>query len=87
MIYVLPTLQGVDEIKEFGLVKLLQMAAGSLNDRLPEAREAARSIVFSVYKAFAENEDENPEEAWQSFCQSSLSPIQAQSVIKAVGSQ
>lgn len=80
-------LQGVDEIKEFGLVKLLQMATGSLNDRLPEAREAARSIVFSVYKAFTENEDENPGEAWQSFCQSSLSPIQAQSIIKAVGSQ
>ncbi|KAB2067808.1 hypothetical protein ES319_A09G253600v1 [Gossypium barbadense] len=78
---------GVDEIKEFGLVKLLQMATGSLNDRLPEAREAARSIVFSVYKAFTENEDENPGEAWQSFCQSSLSPIQAQSIIKAVGSQ
>ncbi|GMI72150.1 hypothetical protein like AT4G15830 [Hibiscus trionum] len=77
---------GVEEMKEFGFVTLLQLALDLLNDRLPEAREAARSIVFSVYKAFTENGDENPEEAWQSFCLTSLSPIQAQSVIKVISS-
>ncbi|GMJ14087.1 hypothetical protein like AT4G15830 [Hibiscus trionum] len=77
---------GVEEMKEFGFITLLQMAADLLNDRLPEAREAARSIVFSVYKAFTENEDENPEAAWQNFCLTSLSPIQAQSMIKVISS-
>ncbi|XP_022761221.1 TOG array regulator of axonemal microtubules protein 1-like [Durio zibethinus] len=77
---------GLEEIKEFGLVTLLQMAADLLNDRLPEAREAARSIVFSVHKAFTENEEKNPEEAWQSLCQTNLSPIHAQSMIKVIAS-
>ncbi|XVF62585.1 hypothetical protein PTKIN_Ptkin09bG0020200 [Pterospermum kingtungense] len=78
---------GLEEIKEFGLITLLQMAADLLNDRLPEAREAARSIVFSVYKAFTENEEQDQEEAWQSFCQTNLSPIQAQCMIKVISSQ
>ncbi|KAE8726369.1 putative Pentatricopeptide repeat-containing protein [Hibiscus syriacus] len=77
---------GSEEIGEFGLVLLLQMASDLLNDRLPEAREAARSIVFSVYKAFTENEKSNPGEAWQSFCEKNLSTIQAQSMIKVVSS-
>ncbi|XWS08601.1 hypothetical protein CRYUN_Cryun40dG0015800 [Craigia yunnanensis] len=76
---------GLEEIKEFGLVTLLQMAADLLNDRLPDAREAARSIVFSIYKAFAENEEQN-QEAWQSFCQTNLPPIHAQSMIKVISS-
>ncbi|KAE8698322.1 TOC159 protein [Hibiscus syriacus] len=77
---------GVEEMKEFGFITMLQLAADLLNDRLPEAREAARSIVFSVYKvAFTEDRVENPE-AWQSFCLTSLSPIQAQSVIKVISS-
>ncbi|KAL4272038.1 hypothetical protein GQ457_13G026780 [Hibiscus cannabinus] len=77
---------GSEEIKEFGLVLLLQTASDLLNDRLPEAREAARSIVFSVYKAFTENEKPNLEEAWQSFCEANLSTVQAQSMIKVVSS-
>ncbi|GMI64084.1 hypothetical protein like AT4G15830 [Hibiscus trionum] len=77
---------GSDKIGEFGLVPLLQMASDLLNDRLPEAREAARSIVFSVYKAFSENEKLNPEETWQSFCETNLSTIQAPSMIKVVSS-
>nr|KJB28614.1 hypothetical protein B456_005G060500 [Gossypium raimondii] len=78
---------GSEEIKEFGSVTLLQMASDLLNDRLPEAREAARSIVLSVYEAFTENEKLDTEEDWQSFCQSNLSMIQAQLMIKVVSSQ
>ena len=84
--YYVYQLQGLEEIKEFGLVTLLQMAADLLIDRLPEAREAARSIVFSIYKAFTENEEQN-QEAWQSFCQTNLPPIHAQSMIKVISSQ
>jgi ribosomal protein L11 methylase PrmA len=73
-------------MKEFGLVALVQMAADLLNDRLPEAREAARSVVISVYEAFTENEEQK-QEAWQSFGQSNLPPVQAQSMVKIVPSQ
>ena len=42
----------VETMKDFGLPALLQVAAELLNDRLPEAREAARSIVGSTHAAF-----------------------------------
>lgn len=72
--------QGLEGIKEYGMVSLLQMAAELLNDRLPEAREAARSVLVSLFKAFTENEEQK-QEAWQSFCQSNLA-IHAQSIAK-----
>lgn len=70
-------------MKQYGIVPLLHMASDLLNDRLPEAREAARSIVMGMFKAFTENEEEK-QEAWQSFCQANLSPIHAQSLLKVV---
>ncbi|XP_062108648.1 uncharacterized protein LOC133819409 [Humulus lupulus] len=72
---------GLEGMKEYGLVDLIQIAADLLNDRLPEAREAARSALVSVYNAFIENEEQK-QEAWQKFCQSNLSPIHVQSVFK-----
>ncbi|KAL5541861.1 hypothetical protein UlMin_009571 [Ulmus minor] len=72
---------GFDGMKDYGLVILVQMAVDLLNDRLPEAREAARSVLVSAYNAFTENEDEK-QEAWQSFCQDNLPPIHVQSVVK-----
>lgn len=45
-------LQDVETMKEFGMPALLQVSAELLNDRLPEAREAARSIVTSTHAAF-----------------------------------
>ncbi|KAL5849465.1 hypothetical protein ACOSQ4_007478 [Xanthoceras sorbifolium] len=77
---------GLDGMKEFGMVSLVQMAAELLNDRLPEAREAARSVVISIYNAFTEDEDQK-QEAWQSFCQYNLPPIDAQSIIKIITSR
>ncbi|XP_044486075.1 TOG array regulator of axonemal microtubules protein 1-like [Mangifera indica] len=77
---------GLEEMQEFGLVSLAQISAELLKDRLPEAREAARSTVISMYNAFTENEEQK-QEAWQSFCQSSLPPIDAQSMLKITTSQ
>lgn len=71
---------------EFGLASLLQMAVELLNDRLPEAREAARSMVVSMYERVTENQDQK-QESWQSFCQISLPPAHVQSMIKIVSSQ
>ncbi|KAH7513367.1 hypothetical protein FEM48_Zijuj12G0192600 [Ziziphus jujuba var. spinosa] len=72
---------GLEEMKDYGLVTLVQMGADLLNDRLPEAREAARSVLISTYNVFVENEEQK-QEAWQNFCQSHLSPIQVQSIVK-----
>ncbi|KAH7858195.1 hypothetical protein Vadar_021149 [Vaccinium darrowii] len=77
---------GLEAMEEFGLVPLIQLAADSLNDKLPEAREAARSMVISIYAKLTEKEEEK-QEAWQTFCQSNLSAIHAQSVVKVVSSQ
>ncbi|XP_038896912.1 uncharacterized protein LOC120085119 [Benincasa hispida] len=76
---------GLDEMNQYGIVPLLQMASDLLNDRLPEAREAARNIVMGMFKALTENE-EDKQEAWQSFCQTNLSPVHAQSLLKVVTS-
>ncbi|RVX22145.1 TOG array regulator of axonemal microtubules protein 1 [Vitis vinifera] len=65
---------------------LVQIAAELLNDRLPEAREAARSTVISIYDAFTENEEQK-QESWQNFCQSNLTPLHAQSMVKIISSQ
>lgn len=70
-------------MKEFGLVPLLQIAANLLNDKLPEAREAARSITITLYEAITQNEEEK-QESWQSFCQSNLPAIHALAMVKLV---
>jgi hypothetical protein len=69
----------------FGMEKLIEVAADLVNDRLPEARDAARSIVTSVYEAIIKNvEEEQKMEVWQSFCNSKLTPTNALSVLKIV---
>ncbi|KAI5401421.1 hypothetical protein KIW84_066043 [Lathyrus oleraceus] len=40
-----------EEMEEFGMEKLIEVATDLVNDRLPEARDAARSIATSVYEA------------------------------------
>ncbi|KVH91951.1 hypothetical protein Ccrd_006038 [Cynara cardunculus var. scolymus] len=60
-------------MRDYRLVLLVQMSAELLKDRLPEAREATRSIVLLIYSAVMEEEDESKEEEkqqekWQKFC-------------------
>ncbi|TKY72604.1 heparan-alpha-glucosaminide N-acetyltransferase [Spatholobus suberectus] len=74
---------GHDEMEEFGLAELIEVAADLLNDRLPEARDAARSIATSVYEALTKDAEQKTE-LWQSFCQSKLPPIHALSILKIV---
>ncbi|XP_052208435.1 uncharacterized protein LOC127812144 [Diospyros lotus] len=77
---------GLEPMKEFGLPSMIQLASDLLNDRLPEAREAARSMVTSMYVALTENEEQK-QETWQAFCQSNLPAIHAQSMVKLLSSQ
>ncbi|GJN16840.1 hypothetical protein PR202_gb03864 [Eleusine coracana subsp. coracana] len=82
----------IEAMKEFGMSALLKVAADLLNDRLPEAREAARSVVGSVHAAFAKeaaaNEEDGPTAAasWENLCSLSLPPISAQAVAKIASS-
>lgn len=74
---------GLEQMEEFGLAELIEVAADLLNDRLPDARDAARSIATSMCEAMTKDSEEKME-LWQSFCQSKLSPIHALSVLKIV---
>ncbi|BAT80265.1 hypothetical protein LR48_Vigan468s008600 [Vigna angularis] len=74
---------GLEEMEHFGLAELIEVAADLLNDRLPEARDAARSIATDVYEALTKDAEQKME-LWQSFCQSKLPPIHALSMLKIV---
>ncbi|XP_076894899.1 uncharacterized protein LOC143547333 [Bidens hawaiensis] len=76
-----------EEMREYGLVSLVQTSAELLKDRLPEAREAARGMVLSVYKAVMEDGENEEEEKWQNFCQLNLPAIDALTMVKLVASQ
>lgn len=74
------------------MVLIAQMAADLLSDKLPEAREAGRSMVYSVYERFRWNEEEedqegNKQEAWKKFCEEKVTGLNAQAMIKIVSSQ
>ncbi|KAF0925438.1 hypothetical protein E2562_016659 [Oryza meyeriana var. granulata] len=83
----------IETMKEFGMSALLQVAAELLNDRLPEAREAARGMVNSMHAAFSneaaargveEGEPAAVAASWESLCSLNLPPISAYSVAKIV---
>lgn len=91
------SIMDVEIVKEFGMGTLLKVAAELLNDKLPEAREAARTVIKSIYIGFAKDnnihndkinddgdEEKSGESPWQRFCSSNLSTISAQSVAKLV---
>ncbi|CAI9260696.1 unnamed protein product [Lactuca saligna] len=83
----------VGEMRDYGVVLLVQMAAELLKDRLPEAREAARGVVVVIHKVVMEEErseeeeEEKEKEKWQNFCQENLSAIDALAMVKLVASQ
>ncbi|XP_010440244.1 PREDICTED: crescerin-1-like [Camelina sativa] len=82
----------LSEMEEFGMVVLAQLAADLLSDKLPEAREAARGMVNSVFQKFtwiAEEDEEgsSKQEAWQKFCEKNVTGLNAQAMIKIVSSQ
>ncbi|XP_022983227.1 uncharacterized protein LOC111481873 [Cucurbita maxima] len=81
---------GVEGIRAFGIDKLIQTAASQLSDQLPESREAARILLLelqSVYTKFPDLPTTMPEDpekvSWEDFCQSKLSPLSAQAVLRA----
>ncbi|KAI6671265.1 hypothetical protein NL676_006150 [Syzygium grande] len=82
---------GIEGIKAYGIDNLIQTAASQLSDQLPESREAARTLLLelqSVYERSLEftpstTVPDSPEMgSWEHFCQSKLSPINAQAVLR-----
>ncbi|KAI7731167.1 hypothetical protein M8C21_006575 [Ambrosia artemisiifolia] len=83
---------GVDEIKSYGIDKLIQIAAAQLSDQLPESREAARALLLELQTAYEKSqvlapEHDTPSEepsihSWEQFCESKLSKLSAQAVIR-----
>jgi hypothetical protein len=86
--------QGVEGIKEYGMDKLIQIAATQLSDQLPESREAARRLALELQIFYeksqastsGENDDtvsDSPDgESWEAFCQSKLSALSAQAILR-----
>ncbi|XP_022741637.1 uncharacterized protein LOC111293141 isoform X1 [Durio zibethinus] len=80
---------GVEGIKEYGIDKLIQVAASQLSDQLPESREAARTLLLELQTVYEKSNglsttvSEHPEMgSWENFCQSKLSPLSAQAVLR-----
>ncbi|CAA3020392.1 TOG array regulator of axonemal microtubules 1-like [Olea europaea subsp. europaea] len=83
-------LLGIEEIEAFGIDKLIQTAASQLGDQLPESRDAARTLLLELQSVYEKSHflkptavPEDPEIAsWEHFCQSKLSPLSAQAVLR-----
>ncbi|CAA6672491.1 unnamed protein product [Spirodela intermedia] len=74
---------GVDGIRDYGIDKLIQVAAAQLNDQLPESREAARKLVVELHSVFmAAPPPPPPDDSWEGFCRSKLSPLSAQAILR-----
>ncbi|KAJ4974752.1 hypothetical protein NE237_007926 [Protea cynaroides] len=81
---------GVEGIKAYGIDRLIQIAASQLSDRLPESRESARSLLLELQTVYENSnisartaESEHSEMcSWEHFCQSKLSPLSAQAVLR-----
>ncbi|KAL3833169.1 hypothetical protein ACJIZ3_007905 [Penstemon smallii] len=83
---------GVDGIEAFGIENLIQMGASQLSDKLPESRDAARTLLLKLQSAYEKSNVMEPTAAvseepaissWEHFCQSKLSPFSAQAVLRA----
>lgn len=86
---------GVEDVEQIGLESLLKIAAAQLNDRLPEAREAARKLLLHLHVVYQKNppdishsdlpESEVPaskQDPWEQYCLNSLPAVTAQAVLR-----
>lgn len=80
---------GVEGIKAYGIDKLIKISASQLSDQLPESREAARTLLLELQSVYEKScivtpsTSEDPEIcSWEHFCQTRLSPLSAQAVLR-----
>lgn len=88
----------MEGIKEYGMDKLVQIAATQLSDQLPESREAARKLALELQAFYEKSQASSSGEvddapatspdadagavSWEAFCQSKLSPLSAQAILR-----
>ncbi|KAF5740359.1 hypothetical protein HS088_TW11G00427 [Tripterygium wilfordii] len=79
---------GIEGIKAYGIDKLILVAASQLSDKLPESREAARALLLELQTVYEKSHgltpttESDPPGSWEHFCQSKLSPLSAQAVLR-----
>ncbi|KAK9090464.1 hypothetical protein Sjap_023641 [Stephania japonica] len=86
---------GSEGIEVFGVDKLIQIAASQLSDQLPESREAARTLLLELQTVYEKSLIPQPTEesekvevgSWEHFCQSKLTPLSAQAVLRVTTRQ
>ncbi|KAF8390389.1 hypothetical protein HHK36_024915 [Tetracentron sinense] len=82
--------QGMEGIEAYGIDKLIQIAASQLSDHLPESRDAARTLLLELQTIYEKSHFPSPTVesehlemgSWEHFCQSKLSPLSAQAVLR-----
>ncbi|GKU96935.1 hypothetical protein SLEP1_g10116 [Rubroshorea leprosula] len=83
-------MEGVEGIKTCGIDRLIQVAASQLSGQLPESRDAAQTLLLelqTVYKKscclLSATVHEHPKlDSWEHFCQSKISPLSTQAVLR-----
>lgn len=83
-------MQGIEGIRAYGIDKLVEIAVSQLSDQLPESREAARTLLLELHSIYEKCRvldtnavsEESEATSWEHFCQSKLSPINAQAVLR-----
>lgn len=86
---------GVEGIKVYGINKLIQIAASQLSDKLPESREAARSLAVELQNVYEGSQLLSREDSsqsannisWEAFCNAELSALSAQAIIRVTSIQ
>lgn len=83
--------KGIEGIKSYGIDKLIQVAASQLGDQLPASRDAARTLLLELQTVYEKSNshdlipalpDHSELNSWEQFCQSTLSPLSAQAVLR-----
>ncbi|CDP02130.1 unnamed protein product [Coffea canephora] len=80
----------IEGIKAYGIDKLIEVAASQLSDQLPESREAARGLLVELQTMYEKSHilsangvsDDREVTSWENFCQTKLSPLSAQAVLR-----
>ncbi|KAI3748079.1 hypothetical protein L6452_10935 [Arctium lappa] len=76
-----------EEMKAYGIEKLIEIGASQLSDQLPESRKAARALLLDLQTAYDKSpvlalESDSQVQSWEQFCELNLSKLRAQAVLR-----
>ncbi|CAN1195881.1 TOG array regulator of axonemal microtubules protein 1 [Linum perenne] len=81
---------GTEGIIAYGIDKLVEVAARQLSDKLPESREAARTLLTELKTEYEKSvavvvPDDEESCSWEQLCSSKFPPTTAQAVLRVTG--